>query len=122
MTRRIILCWITVIISLALCDSAFHAPSLTSAERIFQVRNRGPVKCTPLRWKKEWLKRPIFRRSEGSDVSIDEALQYHKLRDDLKRQSLDCGFEKALEPRAFRRGAANAVNGKLPMVALACTY
>ena len=122
MTRRIILCWITVIISLALCDGAFHALSLTSAERIFQVRNRGPVKCTPLRWKKEWLKRPIFRRSEGSDVSIDEALQYHKLRDDLKRQSLDCGFEKALEPRAFRRGAANAVNGKVLVGKLACKY
>ena len=85
MTRKIILCWITVIISLALCDGAFDAPSLTSAERIFQVRNRGPVKCTPLRWKKEWLKRPIFRRSEGSDVLLDEALQYYKLRDDLKR-------------------------------------
>ena len=122
MTRKIILCWITVIISLALCDGAFDAPSLTSAERIFQVRNRGPVKCTPLRWKKEWLKRPIFRRSQGPDVSIDEALQYHKLRDDLKRQSLDCGFEKALEPRAFRRGAANAVNGKVLMVTLACPY
>ena len=121
MTRKIILCWITVIISLALCDGAFDAPSLTSAERIFQVRNRGPIKCTPLRWKKEWLKRPIFRRSEGSDVLLHEALQYHKLRDDLKRQSLDCGFEKALEPRAFRRGAANAVNGKVLMVALACT-
>ena len=121
MTRRIILCWVTVIVSLALCDGAFDAPSLTSAERIFQVRNRGPVKCTPLRWKKEWLKRPIFRRSEGSDLLLDEALQYHKLRDDLKRQSLDCGFEKALEPRAFRRGAANAVNGKVLMVALACT-
>lgn len=122
MTRRIILCWITVIISLALCDGAFDAPSLTSAERIFQVKNRGPVKCTPLRWKKEWLKRPIFRRSEGSDVFLNEALQYHKLRDDLKRQSLDCGFEKTLEPRAFRRGVANAVNGKVLLETLACTY
>ena len=122
MTRKIILCWITVIISLALCDGAFDAPSITSAERIFQVRNRGPVKCTPLRWKKEWLKRPIFRRFEGSDILLDEALQYHKLRDDLKRQSLDCGFERALEPRAFRRGAANAVNSKVLMGTLVCKY
>lgn len=30
----------------------------------------------------------------------------------MARQSLDYGCEKAIEPRAWRRGAANAANGK----------
>jgi uncharacterized protein DUF3435 len=98
-------CLITVIVSLAVHDAAFHAPSLTNVKRVFQTKNLGPVKCTPLRWKKEWLKKPVFRRFDGSIIS-DEPLQYHKLKDDMRRQSLDYGCEKPIEPKAWRRGAA----------------
>jgi hypothetical protein len=111
LTRRLIFCLITVVVSLAVRDNAFDAPSLTSAARVFNAKNRGPVKCTPLRWKEEWLKRPIFRRFNGSVTSEDKALQYHKLRDDIGQQSLDAGNEKAIEPKAWRRGAANKANG-----------
>ena len=44
-------------------------------------------------------------------VSRAKPLPYNKLSDDLERQTLDAGFEKALGPKAFRRGAANAANG-----------
>ncbi|RYO96655.1 hypothetical protein DL764_007436 [Monosporascus ibericus] len=114
MTRRVILCPITIIISQGLRDEAFHAPSLTCAERVFQVKNRGPVKCTPIRWKESKLKIPVFRRFENGVLSPDQALQYHRLRDDMGRQSLDVGNEEAIGPRAWRRMAANAVNGKAP--------
>ncbi|KAK8000474.1 FluG domain-containing protein [Apiospora arundinis] len=107
MTRRLIFNFINVIICLALCDDAFDAPSLTTVRRVFQVKNSGPVKCTALRWKKEWLKRPIFRMG-------DEVVRYHKLRDDLKRQSLDMGNEEPITPKAFRRGNANVMNRKAP--------
>lgn len=105
MTRKLIFNFINVIICLALCDDAFDAPSLTTVRRVFQVKNAGPVKCTTLRWKKEWLKRPIFRVG-------DEVVRYHKLRDDLKRQSLDMGNEEPITPKAFRRGNANVMNSK----------
>ncbi|KAK4227736.1 FluG domain-containing protein [Podospora fimiseda] len=92
--RRLIFCFITVIVSLP---------------------NRGPVKCTPLRWKEEWLKRPVFRRHEDSVGDSDERkyqpLLYQKLHDDMERQSLDAGEENAIEPKAWRRGAANVANG-----------
>jgi uncharacterized protein DUF3435 len=109
-TRKLIFCLITIIVSLAVCDGAFQAQSLTSARQVFQTKNLGPVKCTPFRWKKEWLKRPVFRRFNGAIIS-DEPLQYHKLKDDMARQSLDSGCEKAIEPKAWRRGAANSANG-----------
>lgn len=105
LTRRIIFCLISIIISLAVSDQAFAAPSLTSASRVFQVKNRGPVKCTPLRWKEEWLKRPVFRH-------FDKPVPYHKLNDDMERQSLDAGSEKPIGPKAFRRGTANKANGR----------
>ena len=105
-------------------DRAFAASKFTSARAVFQAKNRGPVKCTPLRWKEEWLKRPVFRRRDDSvaedesdgAVSEDDAgkyqpLPYQKLHDDMARQSLDAGEENAIEPKAWRRGAANAANG-----------
>lgn len=111
-TRRLIFCLISVIISLAVDDQAFAATSLTTPRSIFEVRNTGPVKYTPLRWKEEWLKKPIMRRVDGCVTSKEEPVPYHKLKDDMARQSLDAGEEKAVEPKDFQRGAANVANGK----------
>lgn len=111
-TRRLIFCLVTVIISIAVHDGAFDAPSLVNVKSVFGVKNSGPVRCTPLRWKSEWLKRPVFRRFQGPEISEDEALQYSKLRYDMAQQSLDAGQEKAMEPKDFRRGAANEANGR----------
>ncbi|KAK4096626.1 hypothetical protein N658DRAFT_501359 [Parathielavia hyrcaniae] len=128
-TRRLIFCFISVIVSLAVHDGAFAASKFTSVREVFQHKNRGPVKCTPFRWKEEWLKRPVFRRlddsiaekdsdessseseSDGSNTSKYQPLPYQKLLDDMTRQSLDAGEERAIEPKAWRRGAANAANG-----------
>ena len=100
-------------------DRAFAASKFTSVREVFQARNRGPVKCTPFRWKDEWLKRPVFRRDESSVAAREEdsdelkyqPLPYQKLHDDMERQSLDAGEERAIEPKAWRRGAANVANG-----------
>ncbi|KAK4171428.1 hypothetical protein QBC36DRAFT_391114 [Triangularia setosa] len=108
-TRRLIFYFISVIVSLAVHDSAFAARSL--------LANRGPIKCTPLRWREEWLKWPVFRRYDDSvaDEEFGERkyrpLPYQKLYDDMERQSLDAGGKNAIEPKAWRRGAANAANG-----------
>jgi hypothetical protein len=139
LTRRLIFCLITVIVSLVMYDGVFAAPSLTSIRRVFQVKNRGLVKCTPLRWKKEWLKRSIFCRFDDSIISAiassaaaehagggvsgsqDEGLEdeprhyepvlYYKLRDDMARQSPEYRCERPIQPKAWRRGVANAANG-----------
>lgn len=99
-------CPITTVISQALRDAAFDALSLTCAARVYQIRNIGLVKCTPVRWKESMLKIPVFRRFDGTTPSPHQPLQYHKLRDDMSRQSLDAGNKMALGPKAFRRMAA----------------
>ncbi|KAL4404040.1 FluG domain-containing protein [Colletotrichum abscissum] len=109
--RRFIFCAVSTIIALALHDQAFDAASLTDATQVLRAEVRGPVQSTALRWKQSMLKVPIFRKFSGSALAVDEAMSYSKLRDDMGRQSLDAGFEKAWTPRFARRGAANAANG-----------
>ncbi len=83
--------FISVIVSLAVHDRAFAVSKFTSVREIFQAKNRGPVKCTPLRWEEEWLKRPVFRQhdvsiAEGeSDEREYQPLPYHKLYYDMER-------------------------------------
>jgi hypothetical protein len=58
------------------------------------------------------LKTPVFRRVHNNGIlSVDEAMRYYKLKDDMARQSLNAGFEQKWTPRFSRRGAANAANG-----------
>ncbi|KAH6704199.1 hypothetical protein BKA61DRAFT_560113 [Leptodontidium sp. MPI-SDFR-AT-0119] len=64
-----IFCPITHLLSLAIADGAFEAPSLTTAERVFEHKVWGSVVCTPLTWKPEMLKTPIFRRADGGYLS-----------------------------------------------------
>lgn len=109
-TRRLIFCIVTVLISLAISDQAFDASNLTSVADVFRIRNKGPEKCQQLRWKEEWLKRPIFRGFAGSSICPEKPLPYDKLSDDMERQTLDAGFEEPFGPRAFRRGTANKAN------------
>ncbi len=111
-TRRLIFCLVTIIISIAVHSGAFDAPSLTTVKSVFGVKNSGLIQCTQLRWKKDWLKRPVFCRLHGPEISEHEALQYSSLRNHLRQQSLDAGQEKAMEPKDFCCGAANEANGR----------
>jgi len=47
-TDLLVFCPITVVVGLAIRDKAFDAVNLTSAQAVFEVRNWGPVRCTPL--------------------------------------------------------------------------
>jgi Protein of unknown function (DUF3435) len=112
-----ILCPITHLVSLALADGAFLAPSLTTPELVFEHKVWGPVVCTPLDWKPEKLKTPIFRQYErpvdGCTESLEDALPYYQLRDSLIRLGMAAGFKDRLTSYCFRRGTANVVDSKL---------
>src|SRR5579862_421870 len=108
--RKLIFDVINTIVTLAVLDEAFAAKNLRTVRDVYSVRNKKRLQCTPLRWKPEWLKRPIFRRFSASGPSMTEPLQYHKLKDDMARRSPDYGCEKAIEPKVWCRGAANKAN------------
>ncbi|KAG7448835.1 uncharacterized protein BT62DRAFT_1074364 [Guyanagaster necrorhizus] len=107
-TKRLIFCLVTLVASIAILDDAFDFPTLTSVEAVFRARNCSPVTCTPLRWKKEWLKRPVFQWCDGDP---DSPLLYCTLHDYIGNQSLDMGYEKHIGPKDWRRNVGNTVNG-----------
>ncbi|KAG4427387.1 hypothetical protein IFR05_017130 [Cadophora sp. M221] len=97
-------CPITHLVALALADDAFEAPSLSTPRRVFEHKVWGPVLCTPLRWKQDKLKTPIFRRDE------ERALPYTQFQNCLNRLGLAAGFQEKLTSYCFRRGTANVVD------------
>jgi hypothetical protein len=115
-----IFCPITHLVSLAIADGAFEAPSLTTAERVFEHKVWGPVACTPLNWKQDKLKTPIFRRDErtadGVITSPTLALTYSQFMDGLNRLGLAAGFLEKLTSYCFRRGTANVVDRRFAIV------
>ncbi|KAH7012294.1 FluG domain-containing protein [Microdochium trichocladiopsis] len=112
LARRPIFCLINTVIVAALRDGAFAAKGLTTAASIYNLQIPKRMQCLPLRWKEEWLKRPIFRMCGTSDPISEPPMTYDWLSSDLKRQSLEAGFEHAITPRAFRRGVSDAINGQ----------
>ncbi|KAH6696617.1 hypothetical protein BKA61DRAFT_622814 [Leptodontidium sp. MPI-SDFR-AT-0119] len=105
-----IFCPITHLASLAIADEAFEAPSLTTAERVFEHKVWGPIACTPLTWKPEMLKTLIFRRADGVVTSPTLALTYSQFRDCLNHLGLAAGFLEKLTSYCFRRRTANVVD------------
>jgi hypothetical protein len=116
-----IFCPITHLVSLALADGAFEAPSLTTPNRIFEHKVMGLVLCTPLHWKQEKLKTPIFRRdkrtADSSIPSLETALPFSQFQECLNRLGLAAGFKETLTSYCFRRGTANVVDRKLSVAA-----
>ena len=113
LARKPIFCPILLFLSIALFDHAFDAECLKDAASVLGAEVAGGRECLPLRWKSSKLKIPFFRRTlRDGTMSEDEAMLYSTLRDHMARQSLEAGFEKAWTPKAGRRGAANAANGR----------
>ncbi|KAI2606772.1 hypothetical protein GGR54DRAFT_644004 [Hypoxylon sp. NC1633] len=108
-TKKLVFCLITHIVSIAVLDGALDSPTLDSVEAVFGARVVPPVTCLPLRWKREWLKRPVFRRCDDDLMS---PLPYRTLHDYMARQSLDMGYEKPIGPKDWRRNVGNTVNGQ----------
>ncbi|KAF7944137.1 hypothetical protein EAE96_010541 [Botrytis aclada] len=108
-----IFCPITHLIALALADNAFEAPSLSTPKLVFEHKIHGPIFCTPLNWKAEKLKTPIFRRYKAtSPDSLTAPLPYSQFRDCLNRLGCATGFQEKLTSYCFRRGTANIVDQK----------
>ncbi|KAL5315253.1 hypothetical protein ACEPPN_017905 [Leptodophora sp. 'Broadleaf-Isolate-01'] len=91
-----IFCPITHLVSLAITNRAFEAPSLTTIERVFKHKT------------------PIFRQDKKPADSVVTsptlALTYSQFRDYLNRLGHKAGFLEKLTSYWFRRGTANVVD------------
>ncbi|PVH69879.1 hypothetical protein DL98DRAFT_578123 [Cadophora sp. DSE1049] len=112
-----ILCPISHILARAIRDNAILVDGYTSAEPFFATDlGSQNVKAMKVHWKPEWLKQPVFRRSvwttNGWVKSKTEPMAYSKYAFYLNRLGRDAGFEDKLTSYCFRRGCANAIDGK----------
>lgn len=100
---------------MAIKDDAFEVRSYTEVEHFFETKLER--KAALFNWKREKLKIPIFRQAvqsaNGYITSETKALRYTTFNYYLNRLGWATGFEQKLTSYCFRRGAANAVDGKL---------
>ena len=68
------------ILTLAFADNAFASDDIESAQDIYKLTIPGFKESVHLKWKDEWMPRPIFRRAystvDGPTTSIVKALPY----------------------------------------------
>jgi hypothetical protein len=74
------------------------------------------MRAMKVHWKPEWLKRPVFRkpvRPAGCWVkSKTEPMLYSAYAFYINRLGRNTGFEDELTSYCFRRGTANAIDGR----------
>jgi len=112
-----ILCPISHILTRAIRDDAILVDGYTSAKPFFTTNLRGQgMKAMKVHWKPEWLKRPVFRRPvrpmAAWEKSKTEPLPYSAYAFYINRLGRNTGFEDELTSYCFRRGTANAIDGK----------
>lgn len=103
-------------LSLAFADNAFDSECIQSAQDIYNHTIPDFKESTLIRWKDEWILRPIFRRAcsttSGTVTSLVKALPYKSYASQLIDLGSQAGFRAVLTAYAFRRGAAQVVNGE----------
>jgi hypothetical protein len=101
----------------AIRDNAIVVDGYTSTEPFFATNLRGQgIRAMKVHWKPESLKRPVFRkpvRPAGCWVkSKAEPMPYSAYAFYIDRLRRDPSFEGELTSYCFRRGTANAIDGR----------
>jgi hypothetical protein len=115
-----ILCPISHIVARAIRDDAILADGWDNPAKLFatDLRRMGRP-AIQIRWKPQWLKRPVFRRSVRVQnvwvKSETEAFAYSKYNFYLKRLGIAVGLVDILTSYCFRRATLNAVDGMYPL-------
>lgn len=97
---------VTLIISLALIDGALESDKLTTVESVFAAAVPDGLEYLPLQWK-EWLNRPVFRRSNND---LSRPMSYRTLHKYMTDHSLEMGYPVAIGPKDWRRNVGNIAN------------
>jgi hypothetical protein len=117
-----ILCPISHILARALRDDAILVDGYTTAEPFFDTNLQDPIQAVKVHWKPSMLKVPVFRRSvqmgTGYKKSMTEPMPYSTYAFYLERLGEDTGLEEKLTSYCFRRGLANAINGRCLEISL----
>ena len=102
--------------SLAFADNAFDSDDIQCAQDNYNHRIPDFKESTLLKWKDEWMLRPLFRRACSMTgllvTSSAKALPYGPFASQIAALGKGAGFRAPLTGYAFRRGAGQVVNSK----------
>ena len=111
-------CPVLYMLALAFADNAFASDDIKSAQDIHKLIVPEFKESIYLKWKDEWMSRPIFRRAcstvDGPVTSMVKALPYASYASHLSRLAIGAGFRASFTAYAFRRGAAQVINSEFP--------
>ncbi len=111
-------CPVLHMLALAFADNAFASDEIQSAQDIYNLTIPDFKESIHLKWKSEWMCRPIFRRAcstiDGPVTSLIKALPHASYASYLSALALGAGFRASLTAYAFRRGAAQVINSEFP--------
>ena len=103
-------------LSLAFADNAFASHDIQTLQDIYSLNIPEFKESLHLRWKDEWMPRPIFRRAcraaSGLVTSLVKALPYRSYASQMSALGLGAGFRAAVTAYTFRRGAAQVVDSE----------
>ena len=103
-------------LGLAFSDGAFDSDDIRSLQNIYDYKIPDFKESTLLKWKKEWIPRPIFRRActttNGLITSSIKVLSYQSFAPRIQALGKGAGFRARMTAYTFRRGAAQVVNSK----------
>jgi hypothetical protein len=117
-----LLCPVSHLLAKALAEGVIENPGYQSAEMFFNTRlTHDAVK---IRWKKDWLHKPVFRDTVPTLAGFDKSDEPHtagKFDNRTRALGKDSSIEEDLTQYCSRRGFANPVACKyihLPLVRL----
>ena len=109
-------CAVLHMLSLAFADDAFNSDDIRSVQDIYSHIVPDFKESILLRWKDEWMPRPIFRRAccmpGGLVTSSVKALPYRSYASQMSALGSGAGFRAGLTAYGFRRGASQVINSE----------
>ncbi|KAL6712955.1 hypothetical protein ACLMJK_009510 [Lecanora helva] len=110
----LLFCPVLNMLGLAFADNAFECDVIQGIQDIYEHKIPDFKESTQLKWKDDWLPRPIFRRAcsttSETTTSLIKPLRYESLASQIGALGKGAGFRAPLTAYAFRRGAAQVVN------------
>lgn len=101
-------CPVLHMLGLAFADNAFDSDEIKSLQDIYSHKIPDFKESTKLKWKDEWMLRPIFRRAcstpGGLTTSLVKALPYTSFASQISALGAGAGFKAAFTAYAFPVG------------------
>ncbi|KAF1937317.1 hypothetical protein EJ02DRAFT_437966 [Clathrospora elynae] len=109
--RKRFMCPVTFFLAMALADGVFVDQKIPADFVHRPIKKTANSREIHIRDDKKDL--PVLRKLQGNSISLDQIMSAHSMLDYLKSLCSRCGYKGTVTCYSFRRGFANAIDGKV---------